>query len=57
MTKKDFELIAKVIRRNHSIDRKGTVSTCRDIVIDFSLELLQDNPRFDSNRFIEACGF
>ena len=57
MTKKDFELIAKVIRRNHAPSRAGNTTTCREIVVDFSLELLRDNPKFDSNRFITACGF
>ena len=59
MTKKDFELIAKVIKRNYNNNQQAEQArtVCRDIVTDFSLELLRDNPRFDSNRFIEACGF
>lgn len=61
MTKKDFELIARVIKTNvddHSfLDQDREVGTLREIADDFVAELRKDNPRFDSARFLRACGF
>lgn len=56
MTRKDYELIAKVINRN-------TVSLSESAFIDFAkmaedlaTELETENPRFDRQRFLTACG-
>lgn len=56
MTRKDYELIAKVINRN-------TVSLTESAFIDFArmaedlaTELETENPRFDRQRFLTACG-
>ena len=50
MTKKDFELIARVVRyfrsRNLVIPGLGEA---------FADELVKTNPRFDRERFLEAC--
>lgn len=56
MTRKDYVMIAEVINRN-------TVSLTESALIDFArmaedlaTELQNDNPRFDRDRFLTACG-
>ena len=56
MTRKDYVMIAEVINRN-------TVSLTESALIDFArmaedlaTELQNDNPRFDRDRFLDACG-
>lgn len=57
MTRKDYELIAGVFR--YEIEAEPHDGR-RDAVIDtaerMAVELKADNPRFDSNRFLKACG-
>jgi hypothetical protein len=55
MTRKDYELIAKVLRdfvgdSGDSIDRDK-------IAFALSKALAQENPRFDAKRFLFASGF
>lgn len=55
MTKKDFETIAKIIASMPSFaaslrDQKN--STARQ----FADALANENPRFDRERFLKACG-
>jgi isopentenyl phosphate kinase len=51
MSKKDYEFIASVIR---NLDVTGGM---RDrIARAFASELLNTNPRFDLQRFVNACG-
>ena len=47
MTRKDFVLIARVLSENTD----HTAIVCR-----FAQELAKVNPRFDTERFIKACG-
>jgi hypothetical protein len=62
MTKKDFELIASVLRNNlkgkgfinNSVNDAQRESAVRCMVLDFSLEFQRVNPRFDTERFIKA---
>lgn len=51
MTKKDFELIASIIKEINIRKAKGD-----RIAILFANELKSKYPRFDSDRFIKACG-
>jgi len=46
VTKKDYELIARVLNKHCNDSR---------LVIAFIDELRDNNPRFDSDKFIEAC--
>jgi len=60
MTKKDFELIAKVIK-DLAQDQKerGAFANNPDLETVanwFALELEETNPRFDRARFVDACG-
>ena len=54
MTRKDYELIASILRR------AWNGNACRDTVAaiarQFALELAVQNERFDEKRFLKACG-
>jgi len=55
MTRKDFQLIADVLRSHIELvapDSKGLV---RAIALDFAQELQKTNPRFNVQRFVKAC--
>ena len=60
MTKKDYELIAKAIRRVKD-EILGNIG-CNDLddVVEATVDsliysLIQDNPRFDEDKFRVAC--
>ena len=63
MTKKDFELIARVLHDNlkgEGFSSEGVTEEQRKaavhcLALDFSLEFQRVNPRFDTSRFIKAC--
>ncbi len=65
MTRKDYELIAACIAqarqateigRNEKARTSG-VNAIRLAAIGTASGLLKDNPRFDRERFLQACGF
>ncbi|AMD58903.1 hypothetical protein V6R85_02545 [Agrobacterium sp. CCNWLW32] len=61
MTRKDYETIAAAIRRSRAKDREGIVRVIAgnmldDLAEDLAGELAADNPRFDTARFLKACG-
>lgn len=59
MTKKDYQLIAKVLRdeRDHPASGGAAVQNTVDrLAHSFCTALRADNPRFDYKRFLEACG-
>jgi hypothetical protein len=50
MTKKDYVLIAENIKAYVSeLDRRALANA-------MAIRLAEDNPRFDRDRFLEACG-
>lgn len=62
MTAKDMQLIADVLRYDfdnlmnwpdHEIRRAG----CQDRANRFAVMLAKNNPRFDRQKFMAACGF
>ena len=53
MTKKDFELIARVVLSATGSDRQ--IVHRQDLAEWFAAELEKTNPRFDRERFLEAC--
>lgn len=56
MTRKDYELIARVLRDKHERwDATGQMAV-RAIAEAFATELATTNPRFDRARFLKACG-
>ena len=55
MTRKDYKLIAEVLRKRLEVTESvtGWVGTC----VSFADMLRQDNERFDEIKFYEACDF
>lgn len=62
MTRKDYELIAQVIWRSGYIKDKNKIrqeareQMRRLIVSDFIGSLKKDNPQFNPDKFLKACG-
>ena len=50
MTRKHFVMIAQVVS---AID---CINTRKEVALNFSSKLTKENPRFDIERFIKACG-
>ena len=57
MTKKDFQLVANVLRRNHNGYRNDSVKSnlIEELALDFAHSLRETNPRFNIQRFLNAC--
>jgi hypothetical protein len=52
MTRKDYVLIARIIENAYYLNDDQRMIVARDFADDLSLE----NPRFDTARFLTACG-
>jgi hypothetical protein len=58
MTKKDFILIEKVLKKSaDEFWEEDANATIYVIAHSFAKELAKQNPRFDTDKFIKACGF
>ena len=53
MTKKDYKIIAKAISQARL--NIPDLLNVPNLITQLSREFLRDNPRFDQNRFEEAC--
>lgn len=60
MSRKDFELIAKVLGTEHALfDLKGdkkALAAIESVAREFAHRLHSTNDRFDAQRFLRACG-
>ncbi len=61
MTRKDFQMIADILKAHTSSDFKVTCEDdrnflIRNLALDLCVELQKTNSRFDKVRFLEACG-
>lgn len=57
MTKKDFELIAKVLANNKPKTKRGLAwRLWKQVVMELANELAGTNSRFDRYRFFYFCG-
>ena len=61
MTRKDYELIARVVKRerdswNENNANPIAIDTCHRFGEGLAYELENDNPRFDRAKFLKACG-
>ena len=54
MTRKDFQLIAGILSK-HSNDTIAKDLVVEAIALDFAHALKATNPRFDVQRFVNAC--
>lgn len=55
MTKKDYIIIAKAINEMY-LGHKDWVRNLEQVGNKFAETLKADNPRFDTERFLTACG-
>ena len=55
MTRKHFELIANAIRVTKNTT-EGDDAALRELALNLCVEFKRENGRFNTNRFIEACG-
>jgi hypothetical protein len=58
MTRRDFELIAAVVRDTTAVlgaSTEGTRKRRRVLAEGFARELVATNPRFNHERFLRAC--
>lgn len=53
MTRKDFELIAEVLRNAEEIIDEYAMEALASM---FTAKLCETNPQFDRARFLKACG-
>ena len=58
MTKKDYELISRNIAQVQREFRgvEDGINAIRDVAVFIASDLERDNPRFDRERFLKACG-
>lgn len=58
MTRKDYELIAGTLKtsRGNWIGLVAQIQAIECVAHDMARALKRDNPRFDVNRFLVACG-
>ena len=55
MTRKDYEMIAKIIKK-HRDDSAMAKAEFSEMIYSFSEYLAYDNMRFNSEKFEQACG-
>ena len=55
MTRKDYEMIAKIIKK-HRDESANAKAEFAEMIYSFSECLAYDNMRFNSEKFEEACG-
>ena len=55
MTKKDYELIAEVLREYISIEKPLRTGIALSIMEDLADVFASENERFDIYKFLEAC--
>ena len=53
MTRKDYQLLADVIKASRSVP---AATHLRALALDLSIELKKDNPNFKPALFLKACG-
>ena len=56
MTRKDFEAIAHIIHTRVTLGDASDRDVCAEIASVLARYLSTTNPRFDTGRFMRACG-
>lgn len=60
MTRKDFEAIARILNAEANQPMYVDLPDCREAVRDVAVQMAAyfnvENPRFDRERFLTACG-
>jgi hypothetical protein len=55
MTRKDCVKTAEILKKHFESNPQLTQEVFEDLVDEFSLMFEEDNERFDSDKFLEAC--
>jgi len=55
MTRKDYRKIAEEIRNMYKLQDYAGSYIIKTLASNMAVMLKKDNPRFDKNKFIEAC--
>lgn len=57
-SKHGYEIVAAAIRESNTADtRRQAVDRCDDMVRTIADHFARDNPRFDREKFLAACGY
>ena len=57
MTKKDYELIAKEIKAQINLTyQEEETQILVDLANSLAIRFIEENPRFNRDKFIEVCG-
>jgi hypothetical protein len=56
MTRKDYILIAAAIKYVRDNSGNACERTAALVAVELAMQLATDNPRFDRERFLKACG-
>lgn len=57
MTRKDYQKFADLVRKYVSTEGKEGKEYIEMFADDLSIILAEDNPRFDRDKFMRACGY
>ena len=56
MTKKDYKVIAAIIKANYSVSTEPVKFVLRDMTDQIAQYFAEENERFDRAIFVRACG-
>lgn len=56
LSRQHYKAIAEIIKGNDTGERVSTRLVCLDIAEELANYFAQDNPRFDRQKFLAACG-
>ena len=55
---KKYEMVAEVLKNNKQYALRGTLyKFWLNVVLDFAAMFEEDNPKFNTAKFFEACGY
>ena len=57
ITKKNFEIMAKIINHELTVDYDLNFNAMFNVAEAFSKNAIKMNPRFNKDKFFKACGF
>ena len=56
LTRKDYKAIAGIIRNDYQVSTESVKFCLRDMIDRLSQYFATDDPRFDRQKFLDACG-
>ena len=55
-TKKDYKAIAEIIKNNYEVSTVPVKLVLQDMTDQFAQYFISNNPRFNRQKFVAACG-